>query len=54
MTDQLKSPDRQDAQAFIHAKLIELVRMSAEHGIRIDALMYKALEFCDAEPPFSR
>ena len=54
MTDQLKSLDRQDAEAFIRAKLIELIRMSAEHGIRIDALMYEALDQCDSEPSFSR
>jgi hypothetical protein len=34
--------------------VIELIRLSAEHGIRIDTLMYEVFDFCDPEPPFSR
>jgi len=44
---------RRDIENAIRAKLIELVRLAAAHGIRIEPLMYEALDICDAEPPFS-
>lgn len=47
MTDRL--PNHRDIEAVIREKLIELVRLSAEHGIRIDTLMYEALDLCDVE-----
>jgi hypothetical protein len=45
---------RQEAEAFIRAKLIELVRSCVEHGIKIDTLMYDVLDQCDPEGPLSR
>jgi hypothetical protein len=45
-------PKRRDIEAMIRDKLIELIRLSADHGIRIDALMYEALDLCDVEGPF--
>ena len=47
-------PKPSDIEALIRSKLIELVRLGSEHGIRIEALMREAIELCDAEPPFSR
>jgi hypothetical protein len=47
------SPNSIDIEATIRSKLIELIRLSAEHSINIDKLMYDALDFCDSEPPFS-
>jgi hypothetical protein len=48
------SPNSRDIEATIRTKLIELTRLSAEHGIDIEGLMHDALAICDAEPPFSR
>jgi hypothetical protein len=36
----------------IYSKLVALIRLGAQHGIRIDRLMHKALDHCDPEPPF--
>jgi hypothetical protein len=47
-------PSRSDIEALIRSKLIVLIRLSSERGIRIAALMHEALEHCDAEPPFNR
>ena len=44
---------RRDIDNAIRAKLIELVRLAAAHGIRSEPLMSEALDICDAEPPFS-
>ena len=41
--------DRPAIKAFIRAKLIELIRLSSEHGIDIQSLMYEALHMCDRE-----
>jgi hypothetical protein len=42
---------RREIEQAIRAKLIELIRLSTEHGIDIERLMYDALDFCDPEPP---
>jgi len=47
------NPSRHDIENVIRMKLIELIRLGAEHGIRIEHLMYEALDLCDAEPPHS-
>jgi hypothetical protein len=41
--------DRPAIQAFIRAKLIELIELSCEHGIDIQSLMNEALHHCDPE-----
>ena len=46
--------ERQKVEAMIRAKLIELVRLAAQHDISIDTLMYEALDLCDAEGSSSR
>ena len=48
MTDNL--PNRSDVEATIRTKLIELIRLSTERGIRIETLMREALDICDPEP----
>jgi hypothetical protein len=35
---------------MIRTKLVELIRLGAEHGINVETLMREALEFCDVEP----
>ena len=45
--------ERQKIEAMIRLKLIELIRLAAQHDIRIDTLMYEALDCCDDDPPFS-
>jgi hypothetical protein len=40
------------AEGDIYNKLVALIRLGTQHGIRIDRLMHKALDFCDPEPPF--
>ena len=45
--------DRRTTEDLIRTKLIELIRLGAEYGIRIEGLMYEALEFADADPPYS-
>ena len=47
-------PERRQIEAQIRAQLIELIRLAAAHGIRIDRLMYDALDSCDAEGSLSR
>jgi hypothetical protein len=42
---------RPEIEQIIRAKLIELIRLSADHGIDIERLMYDALDFCDPETP---
>jgi hypothetical protein len=41
--------DRPEIQLFIRLKLIELIRLSCEHGIDIESLMNEALHHCDPE-----
>jgi hypothetical protein len=45
-------PKRSDIEVTIRDKLTELIRLSAEHGIRIERLMHEALDLCDVEGPF--
>ncbi len=44
-----ENQQRRDIEALIRAKLIELIRLSCEHNIRIEWLMNEALEVCDPE-----
>jgi hypothetical protein len=46
--------DRRTAEDLIRTKLIELIQLGSEHGIRIEHLMYEALDLADIEPPHSR
>jgi hypothetical protein len=45
---------RRNVEFDIRAKLVELIRLSAQHGIPIESLMHDALDRCDPEGPFSR
>jgi hypothetical protein len=45
---------RRDIEALIRAKLIELIRLSCEHNIRIERLMHEALELSDPEEGMCR
>ena len=47
MSDHLQT--RRDIEAVIRTKLVELIRLSTEHGIRIETLMREALDLCDPE-----
>ena len=46
MTDDLQ---RSDIRTTIRTKLIELIRLSVEHGIDIEMLMHEALGLCDPD-----
>jgi hypothetical protein len=48
MTNDLRQPIDKNT---IRAKLVELIRRAAEHGIDIAALIYEALDIADVEPP---
>jgi hypothetical protein len=37
----------------LYGQLRALIRHAAQHGIGIEALVHKALDRCDPEPPFS-
>jgi hypothetical protein len=43
-----------EIENLIRAKLAELIRLAAQHGIGIEPLIYEALDLCDPEPPLSR
>jgi hypothetical protein len=45
-------PSKTDIETLIRAKLIELIRLSCEHGIDIEGLMRDAISFCDPDGPF--
>jgi hypothetical protein len=42
-----------DTEAVIRAKLVELIRLCADHGINFERLAREAIDFCDAEGPHS-
>jgi hypothetical protein len=44
---------RLDTETAIRAKLIELIRLCAGHGINFSRLAREAIEFCDPEGPYS-
>ena len=46
MADDLQ---RRDIRTTIRTRLIELIRLSVEHGIDIEMLMYEALDLCDPD-----
>jgi hypothetical protein len=45
------TPTRRDIEAAIRTKLIELIRLSVQHGIDIERLIREAVDFCDPDPP---
>jgi hypothetical protein len=42
-----------DTETAIRAKLIELIRLCAGHGINFARLAREAIEFCDPEGPYT-
>jgi hypothetical protein len=43
-----------NTEAAIRAKLVELIRLCAGHGINFARLAREAIDYCDPEGPYSR
>jgi len=43
------SPNRRENEDVIRVKLVELIELGMEHGIRVETLMYEALQIADPE-----
>jgi hypothetical protein len=54
MNEPIIIPAEGISEALIYDKLVQLIRLCAAHGIRVEPLMTRAIEDCDAEPPFCR